>query len=63
MNVIPIATNHIAVELDNGEVLDINDGSKVDNAVTIRLESPTQRRMVVCTSITYDASVRLLLDK
>ncbi len=63
MKVIPLAVNHIAIELDNGEVLDVNDGTKVDNTVTIRLESPTQRRMVTCTSVTYDASVRLLLDK
>jgi len=28
MKIIPLATNHILLELDNGVVIDINDGSK-----------------------------------
>jgi hypothetical protein len=40
MKIISIAVNHIQLELDNGEVLDINDGTrpKFDGVVAIRYE-------------------------
>ncbi len=64
MKITPIAANHCRIELDNGELLDVNDGSSVQGGyVNIQLMEPTKRRLVVCTSTQYDATVRLLIDK
>ncbi len=64
MKILPVAINHCIIELDNGERLDINDGSSVlGGYVNIQLLEPTKRRLVVCTSTQYDATVRLLIDK
>jgi hypothetical protein len=40
MKIMSIAINHIQLELDNGEVLDINDGTRprFDVVVSIRYE-------------------------
>jgi hypothetical protein len=49
MKVIPIANNHISIELDNGETLDVNDGTFIpgskDNSgghVTIKISALTE---------------------
>ena len=48
MKVTPVAYNHIHMELDNGEILDVNDGtSATDGAVLIKLSHPTDRFLVV----------------
>ncbi len=64
MKVQPIAFNHILLFLDNGEILDINDGTGVPKgALTIKLSTPTKRQLIVSTSTTYDGAVRLLMEE
>ena len=63
MKITPIAYNHCIIELDNGEVIDVNDGTKIPKGLlTLKLKSPTDKRMIVVTSITYDASVSLYME-
>ncbi len=63
MKVLSMALNHIVLELDNGELIDVNDGTSVPKGVlTMKLQDPTTKRLIVMTSITYDASVRLGMD-
>ena len=49
MKVIPVAYNHIHLELDNGEILDINDGTSTPNSnnLMIQLSRPSDRYMIV----------------
>ncbi len=64
MKVIPVAINHIFLELDNGEIIDVNDGTSVPKgALTIRLADPTERYIITSTSTTYDATTRLLFER
>ncbi len=63
MKIIPIAFNHCIIELDNGEKLDVNDGTSVlKGTVTLKLIDPTEKRLIVVTSTIYDASVRLAIE-
>lgn len=64
MKVTPIAYNHIHIELDNGEILDVNDGTKAPKGgIRIQLIKPTDFRMVVSTPVTYDGTVTLEMEK
>ena len=49
MKIQPIATNHIHIHLDNGEILDINDGTLVPSGgfLNIMLVRPTNKYLVV----------------
>ncbi len=63
MKIIPIAKNRCFIQLDNGEILDFNDGSSVPKGtVTIQLMSPTVARMVTIIPTQYDGSVQLLVE-
>ena len=63
MKITPVAINHCLLELDNGEILDVNDGTAVPKGtITLRLLEPTENRMIVATSITYDATVRISME-
>ena len=63
MKIISVAANHIIIELDNGEFIDINDGTSVfRGTVTLKLMDPTDKRLIVMTSMTYDAAVRISME-
>ena len=63
MKIIPVAINHCFIELDNGEIIDANDGTAVPKGtLTLRLLEPTKKRLVTATSLEYDASVRLFME-
>ncbi|KKK80842.1 hypothetical protein LCGC14_2819450 [marine sediment metagenome] len=63
MKIIPVALNHCIIELDNGEFLDVNDGTSVPKGtVVFKLMDPTEKRLIVATSITYDATVRISME-
>ncbi|KKN75197.1 hypothetical protein LCGC14_0383560 [marine sediment metagenome] len=49
MKIQPVAINHILIYLDNGETLDINDGTLTPSGGTLNmvLPPPTDRFMVV----------------
>ena len=60
MKIQPLAYNHIQIRLDNGETLDINDGTKIHKGnVTIKLLDPTKRQIASSYSTQYDATVRV----
>ena len=60
MKIVPVAINHVLVHLDNGEILDINDGTSTkEGTFNVRLEEPTERRITAVTSITYDSTIRI----
>ncbi len=63
MKIILMATNYILLKLDNGEIIDVNDGTSVPKgALTVKLKEPTKMKMIISSSVTYDASVRLLME-
>ena len=63
MKIIPVALNHCIIELDNGEFLDVNDGTSVSKGtVILKLMDPTEKRLIVVTSTMYDATVRLAIE-
>lgn len=65
MKVQPVAINHILLHLDNGEILDINDGTLTPSGgiLAVRLTDPTDKQMITSTSTTYDGIVRLEFHK
>ena len=63
MKIIPVAFNHCIIELDNGEFIDANDGTLAPKGTfTLKLMEPTEKRLIIASSITYDASVRLQME-
>lgn len=63
MQIIPQSFNHIKLILDNGEILDINDGTKTKNGnFIVKLDEPTHAILVPLLSVSYDAAIRIKFD-
>ncbi len=64
MKIIPIALNHLRIQLANGDTIDINDGTLIPRGeLTVKLYDTGKRRMIIATSITYDGAVRLSFEE
>jgi len=53
MKITPMANNHIHLELDNGDILDINDGTNTEGLGILAIKNtiPANYDMVVGTEV------------